>query len=68
MSSANTFGTRTTVRGAAPPFQMYSLKALEGLSGRISAAQMQEMNYAADAQHENPADIARRFLDRARQR
>src|SRR6185436_16188235 len=29
MSSANTFGTRTTVRGAAPPFQMYSLKALE---------------------------------------
>jgi osmoprotectant transport system permease protein len=43
-------------------------KALEGLAGRISAAQMQEMNYAADAQHENPADIARRFLDRARQR
>jgi osmoprotectant transport system permease protein len=36
--------------------------ALEGLAGRISAAQMQEMNYAADAQHENPADIARRFL------
>jgi glycine betaine/choline ABC-type transport system substrate-binding protein len=42
--------------------------ALEGLAGRISAAQMQEMNYAADAQHENPADIARRFLDRTRQR
>jgi osmoprotectant transport system permease protein len=37
-------------------------KALEGLAGKISAGQMQEMNYAADAQHENPADIARRFL------
>jgi osmoprotectant transport system substrate-binding protein/osmoprotectant transport system permease protein len=43
-------------------------RALEGLAGRISAAQMQEMNYAADAQHQNPADIARRFLDRTRQR
>jgi glycine betaine/choline ABC-type transport system substrate-binding protein len=42
--------------------------ALAGLAGRISAAQMQEMNYAADARHENPADIARRFLDRPRQR
>jgi osmoprotectant transport system permease protein len=41
-------------------------KALEGLAGRISAADMQEMNHAADAQHENPADIARRFLNRAR--
>ena len=41
-------------------------KALEGLAGRISAADMREMNYAADVQHENPADIARRFLDRAR--
>jgi osmoprotectant transport system permease protein len=40
--------------------------ALEGLAGRITAADMQEMNYAADAAHENPADIARRFLDRAR--
>jgi glycine betaine/choline ABC-type transport system substrate-binding protein len=43
-------------------------RALEGLAGKISAAQMQEMNYAADAQKENPADIARRFLDRSRQR
>jgi glycine betaine/choline ABC-type transport system substrate-binding protein len=25
---------------------------------------MQEMNYAADAKHENPADIARQFLSR----
>lgn len=40
--------------------------ALERLSGRITAGDMQEMNHAADAQHENPADIARRFLDRAR--
>ena len=39
-------------------------RALEGLGGRISAADMQAMNYAADAQHENPADIAKRFLDR----
>ena len=39
-------------------------RALEGLAGRITAADMREMNYAADAQHENPADIARRFLNR----
>ena len=38
--------------------------ALEGLAGRISAADMREMNLAADVRHENPADIARRFLDR----
>jgi osmoprotectant transport system permease protein len=41
-------------------------KALEGLAGRITPADMREMNYAADAQHEDPADIARRFLSRAR--
>jgi aconitate hydratase A / 2-methylisocitrate dehydratase len=29
MSSANTFGTRTTVQAGARPFQMHSLKALE---------------------------------------
>jgi glycine betaine/choline ABC-type transport system substrate-binding protein len=40
--------------------------ALEGLGGRISAADMREMNHAADALHENPADIARRFLEGAR--
>ena len=39
-------------------------RALEGLAGRITAAQMREMNYAADAQHQNPADVARRFLER----
>jgi osmoprotectant transport system substrate-binding protein/osmoprotectant transport system permease protein len=38
-------------------------RALEGLAGRIGAAEMRRMNYAADAKHENPADIARRFLD-----
>jgi osmoprotectant transport system permease protein len=38
-------------------------KALEGLAGRISPAAMREMNHAADAQRENPADVARRFLD-----
>jgi osmoprotectant transport system substrate-binding protein/osmoprotectant transport system permease protein len=38
-------------------------KALEGLAGRISAAEMREMNHAADALRENPADVARRFLD-----
>ena len=41
-------------------------EALEGLAGRISAADMREMNHAADAERENPADIARRFLERAR--
>jgi osmoprotectant transport system permease protein len=41
-------------------------RALEGLAGRITAADMQDMNYAAEARHENPADIARQFLDRPR--
>jgi glycine betaine/choline ABC-type transport system substrate-binding protein len=36
--------------------------ALERLAGRISAPEMQAMNYAADALHEDPAAIARRFL------
>ena len=39
-------------------------QALERLEGRITAASMREMNHAADAQRENPADVARRFLDR----
>lgn len=38
-------------------------RALEHLAGRITAADMRQMNYAADALHENPADVARRFLD-----
>jgi osmoprotectant transport system permease protein len=37
--------------------------ALEGLAGRISADDMQAMNDAADAQHEDVKQIARRFLD-----
>jgi osmoprotectant transport system permease protein len=40
--------------------------AIERLAGRITAADMRAMNYAAEARNENPADIARRFLDRAR--
>jgi osmoprotectant transport system permease protein len=39
-------------------------RALERLAGRITAVDMQEMNYAADARRESPADIARTFLDR----
>jgi osmoprotectant transport system permease protein len=39
-------------------------EALERLAGRISAKDMREMNLAADARRENPADVARRFLDR----
>jgi osmoprotectant transport system permease protein len=39
-------------------------RALEGLNGRISAEEMQAMNYAADTLREDPAAIARRFLTR----
>jgi osmoprotectant transport system permease protein len=39
-------------------------KALEGLAGRITADDMREMNYSADALKQNPADIAKRFLER----
>ena len=38
--------------------------ALEQLSGRISAADMRAMNYAADAEHRDIAAVARGFLDR----
>ena len=38
-------------------------RALDTLAGRITAQAMREMNYAADAQQEDPAAIARRFLD-----
>jgi osmoprotectant transport system permease protein len=41
-------------------------RALDGLAGRISAEDMRRMNYAADAKREDPAAIARRFLDGAR--
>jgi osmoprotectant transport system substrate-binding protein/osmoprotectant transport system permease protein len=36
--------------------------ALEGLGGRISAADMRAMNYAADVEHRDVAEIARDFL------
>lgn len=39
-------------------------RAIERLAGRISAAEMRAMNHAADANREDPAAIARRFLDR----
>lgn len=37
--------------------------ALAGLSGRISVADMRRMNHAVDAEHRDPADVAREFLD-----
>jgi osmoprotectant transport system permease protein len=37
--------------------------ALDSLAGRISAEEMRRMNHAADADREDPAQIARRFLD-----
>ncbi len=39
-------------------------RALEHLAGRVSAADMQAMNNAVDALHEEPEAVARRFLDR----
>ena len=36
--------------------------ALATLSGRITAADMRRMNRAVDAEHRDPADVARRFL------
>jgi osmoprotectant transport system permease protein len=41
-------------------------RALESLAGRISAEDMRRMNYAADANREDPAAIASRFLDGVR--
>ena len=40
--------------------------ALERLSGRISAADMRAMNYAADVEHRDVPVIVREFLDRTR--
>ena len=39
--------------------------ALARLAGAISAADMRTMNYAVDAQHRDPAAVAREFLSRA---
>jgi osmoprotectant transport system permease protein len=38
--------------------------ALARLAGRISAADARAMNYAVDAGHRDPAEVAREFLDR----
>src|SRR5206468_11767119 len=38
--------------------------ALEGLAGRVSAADMRAMNYAADVEHRDVAAIVREFLAR----
>ncbi len=43
-------------------------RALEGLGGRISADEMRAMNHAAAAGREDPAAIARAFLDRIQPR
>jgi osmoprotectant transport system permease protein len=40
--------------------------ALEHLSGRVSAADMRAMNYAADVEHRDVPVIVREFLDRSR--
>jgi glycine betaine/choline ABC-type transport system substrate-binding protein len=37
--------------------------ALARLSGRITLADMRRMNHAVDAEHRDPADVAREFLD-----
>jgi osmoprotectant transport system permease protein len=37
--------------------------ALEGLSGRISAADMRALNYAADAEHRDIVQLVKEFLD-----
>jgi osmoprotectant transport system permease protein len=39
-------------------------RALARLSGRITVADMRRMNYAVDAEHRDPADVAREFLRR----
>jgi len=43
-------------------------RALEMLAGRISADEMRAMNHAADARRDDPAGIARAFLDRLERR
>lgn len=41
-------------------------RALEALAGRITAEDMRRMNFAADARRDDPAAIARRFLEQQR--
>jgi osmoprotectant transport system permease protein len=40
--------------------------AIEGLSGRITAAEMRAMNYAADVEHRDITEVVREFLARTR--
>jgi osmoprotectant transport system permease protein len=40
------------------------LRAFAGLAGKIAAEDMQAMNYAGDVNRDDPAVIARRFLER----
>jgi len=49
-------------RDLAGTWSFSTLTALERLSGRVSAADMRAMNYAADVEHRDVAAIARQFL------
>jgi osmoprotectant transport system substrate-binding protein len=40
------------------------MQALDDLAGKISDAEMQQMNYAVDGQHRDTADVVREFLKR----
>jgi osmoprotectant transport system substrate-binding protein/osmoprotectant transport system permease protein len=40
--------------------------ALAGLAGRITVEDMRRMNHAVDAEHRDPADVAREFLNALR--
>jgi osmoprotectant transport system permease protein len=51
--------TRASVLLAHPEVR----NALAGLSGRITVADMRRMNHAIDAEHRDPAAVAREFLD-----
>lgn len=39
-------------------------RAIASLAGRVSMGDMRRMNYAVDAQHQDPAAVVRRFLSR----
>jgi glycine betaine/choline ABC-type transport system substrate-binding protein len=53
---------RTAVLLAHPEIR----EAMAALAGRITAADMRRMNHAVDAEHRDPADVAREFLDMIR--
>jgi len=53
---------RTAVLLAHPELR----DALAGLAGRITVGDMRRMNHAVDAEHRDPADVARDFLNRVR--